>query len=540
MSSYQEYSSQSLLNLDLLPPAQRSELKLDKWRECSVFMRELIKIFMSDYTLLANSLILLSDYISRKTNFEEKLELYSLVCVFISSTCLESYMTVEDYLKSAERSSYTKDEFIETRNDIIRHRNGNTRFLTVIDLIAQRAEPVRDQRIAILCCICNPTFTTIKPDILAEACQFSNFSPTFDVENMSELAKNIVGSIQEFYKTNISKELPRQYSYIFKHFSQFPPVIPSLTPVSTSQYTHRFFPGKYEEIFPLGDEYIGTKIVFNERRTFSVKVLNTDPDYDVAAVLELAVLSTYKHENIIKMAGFVFRDYEVEIQMEAQVPLLELFRRDNSTYKEWQDTYLNRLSDSYKNTRSLPDKRELGEDIIAGVKYLHSVGVLHNNIVPRNIALCYSPEGRRVAKLTNFGKSRTMVLYEQGWPGKSIHVHLLSYRCPELLLSEVNRGSYSFGPDIWATGALLLCLETGIHPFAHTMLLKTTEEEYTENVNIILLTIAMVLGSPPTNVIKNYPYQGIVGNSLEAVKDLRYRKRILAALNYDPRKRVLL
>lgn len=538
MSHIQAYSPQILANLELARPAQRSELDLDKWKKYSVFMFKIIGLLMLDITLFMNSLMLLSDYISRKTNLEEKLELYSIVCVFISSTCLESYMTIEEYLDRTN-TSYTKEEFVETRNKIIRHRNGNTRFLTAMDLLTQRNESVVDMTISVLCCMCNPTFTTIKPDILAEACRYSNFPLTFNADNTSELIRNIVGSLQEFYETTIAKGLSKKLFYTLKHFSRLPSVVPSLSPVSTSQYTHRFLPGKYEEIFPLGEEYTRTKTVFNERRTYSVKIMNADPDYSDDAVLELAVLSTYKHKNIIRMVGFVFREYEVEIQMEAQVSLAELFREDSCTYKEWQDTYLNSLPDNYKNTRSPPDKRELGEDIIAGVKYLHSVGVLHGNIGQASIAVCYSREGRRTAKLTNFGRSRTMVLSEEDFSQKSFDVHLLSCRCPELLLSTITHRIYTFGPDIWATGTILLYLETGVHPFSHT-LLREIREAYTENVNIILLTIAMVLGSPPKDAMRDYPYMGIVGNNLSTVKDLEYRKRILAALNYDPRKRVLL
>lgn len=253
-------------------------------------------------------------------------------------------------------------------------------------------------------------------------------------------------------------------------------------------------------------------------------------------VTELAILSTYKHENIVKLIGFSFRGLEAEIQMEAGVPLSELFHERDSSYEAWYDVYFG----TKVNTDSLRDKKDLENDIVEGVKYLHSVGILHNDIRLENIIVCNNSQGGRTAKLIDFGLSCMTVLSDKDTSEKSIEVQSLSYRCPELLMKGLDykeTSTYTFGPDIWATGTLLLFLETEVFPFPR---ITDPENKSIDNLKNMMRSITIILGSPSEDVIQNYPYPEVSGNSLNAIRTLTTRKRIAVALDYDPEKRVLI
>lgn len=243
MSSIQEYSPQSLLNIELLPPSRRSELKLSKWRMCSVYIHSVSKILNLESKLLMNALMLYSDYITLKAGDARNYQLYSDVCLAISAAPLHAYLSLQDYMNITE-ADYTQEEFIKGRSKIITHRNGRTRFLTVVDLIEQRGVPEEDTIIAILCCLWHPTFTTIKSDILAEACRFSNFSLTIKVDEKDTLIRDIIGTLQEFHNHIPKIELPERYQVILEHFSQLPPITSSMERVLNTHYSTMYYTKK--------------------------------------------------------------------------------------------------------------------------------------------------------------------------------------------------------------------------------------------------------------------------------------------------------
>jgi serine/threonine-protein kinase ULK4 len=101
--------------------------------------------------------------------------------------------------------------------------------------------------------------------------------------------------------------------------------------------------------------------------------------------------------------------------------------------------------------------RIFGLDMLTGLKYLHSVGFIHNDLRPKNFLI----DEYGILKLADF-KYATKIpkeafgnkpLEERGIP---------SYMAPECFTKE---GVSSFQSDFWGLGCLLYELRRGILPF---------------------------------------------------------------------------
>lgn len=98
--------------------------------------------------------------------------------------------------------------------------------------------------------------------------------------------------------------------------------------------------------------------------------------------------------------------------------------------------------------------------ILEGVKYLHSRGIVHRDIKPENV-LCTGKAWPLEVKLTDFGLSN--FLNDGGNPDSSMllsHVGTSYYIAPEI----VGKGGYGPAVDIWACGVVLYVSEFTILP----------------------------------------------------------------------------
>lgn len=159
------------------------------------------------------------------------------------------------------------------------------------------------------------------------------------------------------------------------------------------------------------------------------------------------------------------------------------------------------------------DEKTISNDIVNGVKYLHSKGILHNDIKVENIVLV-DENGTRVAKLIDFGFA-DMFAKTLHWRERYIGTQTVTCRSPEFLLKTC-KGDNIYSSDIWAVGIVLLSIETKVKPFEN---LTTIVADFTlrvlENIRVVLDT------------------------GLVVVKNIESRKRILGMLQYNPDNRIL-
>lgn len=510
----QEFSVQTTTNLKLVFPSNCS-IGLSNWRTVASWVYEVCRDCKFDHCITANALMLLSRHSSDQQLELSRLQLYAIVCIYISSGLFNAYSSTEKLLFLCN-GCYTMKEFIKTRNEVMRDSNGRLRIPTTLDILPKELQEARF--VGLLCYIWHPKFTTFSQDKFASAC----------VDSLTEVCDNnlteqVVSCMFCFENSDIQLE-----EALTKVLSKFSKRLTTTIPFEEHRLSFRQRPISIEpeKLSKLGTA-IGSgmySVVYLSDTNRAIKVQEV---FDEAFV-ELSVLSTYKHENLVEIFGFFVTENSLRIEMELGVSLESLrVDFDETAFLEvWNSVYMDHTRSSFSNI-TLKERRSFSDDIARGVSYLHSVGILHNDLKPANVIIV-EQHGRRVAKLIDFSVSELMILNPQECVERAPFVHCTPYKCPELLLDKYE---YCFGPDIWATGVLMLFLETGVEPFLS--LSKGNEEMET------LRLISIVLGSPPVDLYADYPFPGRKKTGLTMIEDKKTKEKILRALDYDPKSRSL-
>mmetsp|Transcript_2228 Transcript_2228/g.5020 ORF Transcript_2228/g.5020 Transcript_2228/m.5020 type:complete len:414 (-) Transcript_2228:26-1267(-) len=101
-------------------------------------------------------------------------------------------------------------------------------------------------------------------------------------------------------------------------------------------------------------------------------------------------------------------------------------------------------------------------EMLEGLKYLHSKGVVHRDIKPENL-LCTSPTWPLHVKWTDFGLSNMLGSGPGGGEALQTQVGTPHFAAPELLKNE----PYSTPVDLWSCGVVLYNMLSGELPFDH-------------------------------------------------------------------------
>ncbi|KAF4657726.1 Cyclin-dependent kinase-like [Perkinsus olseni] len=193
------------------------------------------------------------------------------------------------------------------------------------------------------------------------------------------------------------------------------------------------------------------------------------------AARETRLLSELKHPNIIEMLEVVRTDKgNLYLIFEfAPQTLLDLIERCSAS----DPTTPQPVYDGHPKGRGigLAMTMTIGRQLVAGLGYIHSKGVIHRDVKPENILL--TGERLDVVKLCDFGFARYLKEADTS-PSKEGAPHAAAanlteyvstrwYRAPELLLGPGGKrgkgknGNYEQSIDVWALGCVVAECDTG-------------------------------------------------------------------------------
>lgn len=161
---------------------------------------------------------------------------------------------------------------------------------------------------------------------------------------------------------------------------------------------------------------------------------------------ELAVLKKLTHENVVNLIEVLDYPGGDSIYM-----VLEWCARGVVT-----DISEGQVCTSYDEEQC----RLYFRDLILGIEYLHSQGIVHRDIKPDNLLLT----SQNVLKIVDFGVSEFFSREQENGDTVTIQAGSPAFMAPEMCV--IPRIEYSGrAADIWAMGVTLYCLVLGRLPF---------------------------------------------------------------------------
>jgi serine/threonine protein kinase len=206
-------------------------------------------------------------------------------------------------------------------------------------------------------------------------------------------------------------------------------------------------PKRYEVIEALGAGAYGTVVSANDTKKgknnkIAIKKIERTFEHHLYAkrtLREVKILRLLQHDNIIDIKTIVkpksLKEFD-EIYV-----VFEMMETDlGSIIKSDQDLTLDHV-------------RFFMYQILRGMKYVHSAGILHRDLKPRNLLVNSNCD----LKICDFGLARADIpdLYEAG--AMTDYIATRWYRAPELLMGCED---YAESIDIWAIGCIFAELLT--------------------------------------------------------------------------------
>jgi len=151
---------------------------------------------------------------------------------------------------------------------------------------------------------------------------------------------------------------------------------------------------------------------------------------------ELLMLRKVRHPNIVQLKFFFFSHAKTS----GETLLNILFDLQPTTVYDM-------ITQLQQREELMPreDLAEYGYQIADGLQYLHSLGIAHRDIKPRNLLV--RPESK-IVQICDLGSACHVL---QGLP-LTAYICSRFYRAPELLLAS---GSYTTAIDLWSLGCVL-------------------------------------------------------------------------------------
>lgn len=178
---------------------------------------------------------------------------------------------------------------------------------------------------------------------------------------------------------------------------------------------------------------------------------------------EVSIMQSLSHENVVKI---------FHISSDLSSIFLELGTGDAEKWIE------------ERGPLDYEDQLVFQSQMLEALVYIHSCGVLHRDIKPKNIIVYADEEGDPTYKLTDFGAARGCDI-STSTNAYTTGVCTVPYRSPEIMF-----GSREYGDrlDVWSMMCTIYEMSTGVSPF------HTADTPYDEIG--ILLNILLRLGTP--------------------------------------------
>ncbi|KPI82633.1 putative protein kinase [Leptomonas seymouri] len=194
--------------------------------------------------------------------------------------------------------------------------------------------------------------------------------------------------------------------------------------------------GSYGKVYRAWDEVMGCYLAAKELP------LDVSKAHDVAVrevLQEYTVLTELSHPNIVRVVAFM------------------VLKRTARIYMEWMPS--GSLQDVLRHhPRGMLREgvvRRYARDVLSGLVFLHSRGVIHRDVKPGNMLL--SSDG--AVKLTDFGTSLVLSGNHRTLESNSV-AGTAAYMAPECV-----HGTYSSASDIWSFGCSVVQLVSGNVPW---------------------------------------------------------------------------
>lgn len=210
---------------------------------------------------------------------------------------------------------------------------------------------------------------------------------------------------------------------------------------SAYSYTQQIGEGTYGQVYEGYEKATQEKVALKKIR------MDTEKEgFPITAIREIKILSTLKHENVVRLREIV----------RSQISKSNNYKGSIYMVFDFADHDLTGLCERQQHKFTVPQIKCLMKQLLTGLHYCHSNGVLHRDLKTSNLLIdCHG-----VLKLADFGLARP---YQDRQDGRLTNrVITLWYRPPELLL-----GSDKYGPevDMWSVGCIFAELLTGKHLF---------------------------------------------------------------------------
>lgn len=206
--------------------------------------------------------------------------------------------------------------------------------------------------------------------------------------------------------------------------------------------THRVFEDEYKTVSIIGygaHSYVYKSIHLRTNCQVAVKAVERKRSNNIGQQ-EAEILGRVSHKNIVRT--------------------LDVIETPSHTYMVLEYMKGGDLFDYFAEHESISEQQaaQVLVQIIQGVAYLHSQGIVHRDIKPENI-LCSNRSWPLEVKVGDFGLAALTA--PNGEVSDGTYVGTLDYTAPEML----QRQEYGGEVDMWSIGVVLYMMLSGRYPF---------------------------------------------------------------------------